>query len=138
MTIDASAFLSAQTVARQIGQAAEARQSYAMIRIGDGKALTMAQGAVRSLAFVAGHSFLREAGVLIPDLTARGRVVDAVRHADLVGVALRRDLPNFGPLTEEAFNYFGLRPGNLCDCCINYALQGEGLLVPSLGANGSF
>ena len=132
MTIDPGCFLSPAAVARSIAVASEAHNPFALIRIGDGEALTLAQDTVRSLAYVAGHGFLRAAGVIVPDLLARDRVATAARLAEIVGVAARRDLPDFAPLTEEAFAFFGLRPRQLCDCCINYALQAEGLLVPLL------
>lgn len=132
MRIDASAFLPPAAVARMIAAAGRAGRPFSLIRVGDGEALALAQGTVRSLAYVAGHAFLREAGVIVPDLRARQGVRYAVHHADVVGVAARRDLPDFAPLTEEAFTHFGLNPLRLCDCCINYALQAEGLLIPLL------
>ena len=132
MRIDPALFLPPAVVAEMIATACGERRPFAMIRIGDGEALTLAQGTVRSFAYVAGRGFLREAGVIVPDVTARERVAFAVRHADLVGVASRRDLPDFAPLTEEVFTYLHLAPLRLCDCCINYALQAEGLLVPIL------
>jgi len=119
-------------VANLIAAASNARRPFALIRLGDGEALTLAQYSVRPLPYIAGHAFLREAGVIVPDLRARERVLAAVRHADVVGVAVRRDLPDFAPLTEEAFTHFSLHPARLCDCCINYALQAEEMLVPLL------
>ena len=132
MRIDPALFLPPAAVAEMIAAACRMRRPFAMIRIGDGEALTLAQGAVRSFAYVAGKGFLREAGVIVPDPAAREKVAFAVRHADLVGVASRRDLPDFAPLTEEVFTRLNLAPLRLCDCCINYALQAEGLLVPLL------
>jgi hypothetical protein len=130
--------MSTRAVAALIRDAFRTRRSFALVRIGDGEALTMAQGTVRSPEDVAGRAFLRHAGVTAPDLLARDRVVEAVRRADLVGVAVRRDLPDFAPLTEEVFAYYGLRPSRLCDCCVNYALQGEGLLQPLLAGQRLF
>lgn len=132
MRIDPALFLPPAVVAGMIAAACRDGRPFSMIRIGDGEALTLAQGTVRTFAYVAGRGFLREAGVMVPDVTARERVAFAVRHADLVGVASRRDLPDFAPLTEEVFNYLHLTPLRLCDCCINYALQAEGLLIPLL------
>ena len=132
MRIDESAFLPPVAVARMIAAASRAGRPFSLVRVGDGEALTLAQGTVRSPAYVAEHHFLREAGVIVPDPRAQEGVRYAVRHADVVGVAARRDLPDFAPLTEEAFSYFGLNPVHLCDCCINYALQAEGLLIPLL------
>lgn len=132
MRIDESAFLPPVAVAGMIAAAGRAGRPFSLVRVGDGEALTLAQGTVRSLAYVGGHHFLREAGVIVPDQHAREGVRYAVRHADVVGVAARRDQPDFAPLTEEAFAYFGLNPSLLCDCCINYALQAEGLLIPLL------
>ena len=132
MKIDPDAFLPASAVAGRIKAAIQARRPLALVRIGDGEALTMAQGTVCSVSYVAGQGFLREAGVVVPDFVARARVADAVRQADIVGVAARRDLPNFAPLTEAVFTHLGLNPRCVCDCCINYALQGQGLLIPLL------
>jgi len=132
MKIDESLFLPPAMVAELIAEAAGRKSPFSMIRIGDGEALTMAQDTVRSAAYVREHGFLRDAGVILPDKAARLMVVEAVRRADLVGVAARRDLPDFAPLTEEVLAYHGLRPAKLCDCCINYALQGQGLLIPLL------
>lgn len=132
MKIDPNAFLPPPVIAAHIQGALQVRKPLALIRIGDGEALTLSQGTVCSVSYVASQGFLREAGVMVPDFTARARVADAVRLADFVGVAARRDLPNFAPLTEAAFAYLGLHPRRLCDCCINYALQGHGLLIPLL------
>ncbi|MGE5529350.1 MAG: GT-D fold domain-containing glycosyltransferase [Patescibacteria group bacterium] len=138
MRIDPASFLATREVADLITRACEARKPFALIRLGDGEALALAQGSVRTLAQVASYAFLREAGVIVPDLRARDLVAAAVRLADVVGVAARRDPPEFAPLTEEAFAYFNLQPRLLCDCCVNYALQGEGLLVPLLAGRRLF
>ncbi|NLG83998.1 MAG: hypothetical protein GX493_05180 [Firmicutes bacterium] len=138
MRIDPRLFLPPPAVAEAIAAVAQNRQPFALIRIGDGEALTLAQGTVRPWAYVAAKGFLRTAGVIVPDRAARERVAFAVRHADVVGVAARRDLPDFAPLTEEVFRYFGLAPRRICDCCINYALQESGLLVPLLAGRRLF
>lgn len=138
MRIDPAAFMPPAAVARTIAAALAAGRPLSLIRIGDGEALTMAQGTVRSIAYVKSRGFLRHAGVVVPDLRARELVVRAVRRADIVGVASRRDLPDFAPLTEKVFDCYRLVPARICDCCINYHLQAEGLLIPLLRAKRLF
>lgn len=132
MRIDPGSFLPAAAVAGAISAAMAEGRPFALIRLGDGEALTLAQGTVLTPAQVAARGFLRQAGVIVPDFRARDRVVEAVRRADLVGLADRRDLPDFAPLTERVLDFHGLRPERICHCCINYALQDEGRLIPLL------
>lgn len=128
--IHPQAFLSPQAVSDQIRMALNAGLPFSMVRIGDGEALAMAQETVLPIKTIQAHRFLRYAGLIPPDLRARDELVASVLRADLVGLPDRWDLPNFSPLVERVMAAYRIQPRNTCNCCINYQLHQNGLLLP--------
>ncbi|CAM4013681.1 Succinyl-CoA synthetase [Cohnella lubricantis] len=106
------------------------RQPYALVRLGDGELLTMAQDIVLPADEVrkAGH-FLSYAGVDVPDLRARDEVAAAFRIASRIGVPLSRR-PHYQPLLFALWNAFGIQAEELplTFSTINYALYEQGYL----------
>ncbi|TCL60271.1 hypothetical protein EDC14_103624 [Hydrogenispora ethanolica] len=132
MRIDPSHFLSPESVARNIREALELKRPFALVRVGDGEALAMAQDTVLPLDEIKKQGFLRYAGISVPDLKARDELLTMLPRADLVGLPQRWDLPYFAPLVEQILERHNLALRNVCDCCINYALHQAGLLLPLL------
>lgn len=105
-------------------------QPLSLIRLGDGELLTLAQRAGLSDREIRkSGKFLSYAGVTIPDLAARDLLVEAVRHASIVGVPKSRR-PHFQPLMRSAFSAHGIALDELqlTESTINYSLYDSGLL----------
>jgi hypothetical protein len=132
MPIEPKNFLTTEEVAAKIQEALQTKRPFSLVRIGDGEALTMAQDALLPIAEIEKQSFLRYAGILVPDRLARDELLSLLSKASLVGLPQRWDLPYFSPLVERVLDYHQIHLQNTCDCCINYFLVQTGLLIPLL------
>ena len=130
MRIDTNRFLTSEVIAQRIQAALDQKRPFAMVRLGDGEALAMAQQTVLSLEEIKKQQFLRYAGITVPDLKARDELVAMLPRADLVGLPQRWDLPYFSPLVEKVLDHYGIVLRDICDCCSNYFLHQSGILMP--------
>ncbi len=127
---EALPILDEQDVAFRIRRALEAHRALSLIRMGDGEALTLAQGRVLSPEEVlARGAFLPHHGVPIPDFAIRDQLVAAVREADLLGIPLSRN-PNYQPIFARALAAANVRlsPQRLTHSLVNYTLWKTGVL----------
>lgn len=99
------------------------KKPFALVRIGDGENFILAQNSIhtvdeliRMYNVVAGDGY---SGIAIPNLTARDRLVDAVRKADVVGVLNQTDCYCWYPMTERIFKHYNLCPPDTCYAFIN-------------------
>ncbi|WP_317978669.1 GT-D fold domain-containing protein [Paenibacillus glycanilyticus] len=114
--------------------AMEEKQPLSIVRLGDGELLTMAQEIVMPVDQVRREGkFLEYAGVKVPDLEIRNRLVEAVTGADIVGIPRTR-MPNYQLLVSPVFQAYGLllREKQWTDSLINYSLCTAGCLLPIL------
>ncbi|WP_127495215.1 GT-D fold domain-containing protein [Paenibacillus glycanilyticus] len=114
--------------------AMEEKRPLSVVRLGDGELLTMAQEIVMPVDQVRREGkFLEYAGVKVPDLDIRNRLVEAVNGADIVGIPRTR-MPNYQLLVSPVFQAFGLslREKQWTDSLINYSLCTAGCLLPIL------
>ncbi len=122
--------LTPEQLGGQILHALDTRTPMSLVRLGDGELLTLAQGAVLSIAQVQEQgSFLGYAGVEIPDYDARDQLVQSVRKATVVGIPKLR-VRNYQPLAFEVFRAHGInhRELVLTDSLINYYLYQAGFV----------
>ncbi|WP_435163286.1 GT-D fold domain-containing protein [Paenibacillus glycanilyticus] len=115
-------------------QAMEEKRPLSIVRLGDGELLTMAQEIVMPVDQVRREGkFLEYAGVKVPDLEIRNRLVEAVTGADIVGIPRTR-MPNYQLLVSPVFQAYGLslREKQWTDSLINYSLCTAGCLLPIL------
>ncbi|MBP3962014.1 succinyl-CoA synthetase [Paenibacillus sp. DLE-14] len=114
----------------EMEQAIHERRPCAVVRLGDGELLTLAQDAVYDTATIQREgTFLPYAGVNPPDLLARDQLLHAIRHAHVVGVPLARR-KHFHPLLHPVFRAHHLDPATLrmTNSTVNYGLSQTGLL----------
>lgn len=125
--------ITAEAVQNRILESLNSRSPLALVRLGDGELLTLAQDLVLPIEQVKaeGH-FLPYAGVEIPDLEARDQLMASLRRAQLVGVPSIRK-KNYQPLAFEIFRAMGLtyREMPLTNSLVNFHLYEQGRL-PSL------
>ncbi|TYP69844.1 GT-D fold domain-containing glycosyltransferase [Paenibacillus methanolicus] len=117
-------------VYEELTHAIESKQPYALVRLGDGELLTLAQDTVYDAEAIRREGrFLPYAGVTPPDLAARDLVAMAVRQANRVGVPVSRR-KHFQLLLHPVLRHHGIDPAGLrlTSSTINYALQQSGLL----------
>jgi len=121
--------LTPNEVIERINLAFNRGKGLSLIRLGDGEALALAQEAVLPWEEIQKRSFLPYAGLRRPNLQARDQLVQCIKAADIVGVAMN-ELPDFTPLLEKVFEAHGLLPGEmtLTNACINYFLMENALL----------
>ncbi|MBX5476253.1 MAG: aminoglycoside phosphotransferase family protein [Clostridia bacterium] len=115
-------------VAYRIRRALDARRPLSLIRLGDGEALTLAQGLVLSPDEAARRlPLLAETKVVSPSFGARDALLRAIGEADLIGVPLAR-LENFQPLLAQALDEAGVRlpRDRLTNSVVNYQLRDHG------------
>jgi len=106
------------------------RRGFALLRLGDGELLTLAQQTVLTDAevrLVGGH-FLSYAGVQLPDYSARDQLAQAVHEADGVGIPTRRG-PTFQLLFLQLARVYGWPVEKIwfTSSVINYALESTDL-----------
>ncbi len=114
----------------EMEQAMHERRPCAVVRLGDGELLTLAQDVVYDTATVQREgTFLPYAGVVPPDLHARDQLAEAIRQAHFVGVPQSRR-KHYHPLLHPACrgNHLNLAALRLTSSTINYGLQQAGLL----------
>ncbi|MFC4099615.1 GT-D fold domain-containing protein [Paenibacillus xanthanilyticus] len=117
-------------VYEELTHAIESKQPYALVRLGDGELLTLAQDTVFDAETIRREGrFLPYAGVTPPDLAARDLVAMAVRQANRVGVPVARR-KHFQLLLHPVLRHHGIDPAGLrlTSSTINYGLQQSGLL----------
>ncbi len=122
--------LDERDVAFRIGRAIADHRPLSLIRMGDGEALSIAQGLVLSPEEVLARGpFLPHHGVPIPDFAVRDQLLAAVREADLVGIPLSRTA-NYQPLLASALAAANVQldPRKLTHSLVNYTLWKTGLL----------
>ncbi len=122
--------LGTAAVYEELERMLEEKQPYALVRLGDGELLTMAQDTVLPSDEVRRQGyFLAYAGVDAPDLRARDELAASVRLASLVGVPQSRQ-PFFQPLLFAVWNAYGIRPETLklTSSTVNYSLHEQGYL----------
>lgn len=131
---ESTPILDVRDVGWRIRRALELHRPLSLIRMGDGEALVMAQGAVLTPEQVLERGpFLVHTGVAVPDYRARRELLEAFERADLVGIPLSR-AENFQPLFAEVLADAGLRPdpSRLTHSLVNYELWKQGVIQPLL------
>ena len=127
-------------VAHLIQEAHRNQSGFALIRRGDGELLTLAQDNVLTISEViaAGGHFLPYAGVNVPDLQARDRVLSAVFAADLVGVPESQHV-HFQPLFQRIAKYYHipLQAILFTSSLVNYDLETSTNIYQELLAEGN-
>ncbi|ANE48779.1 hypothetical protein SY83_07210 [Paenibacillus swuensis] len=121
-------------IAEELRAAMDEHRPYAIVRLGDGELLTMAQDVLMPAHDVLkAGPFLAYAGVAIPDSSARELLVQAVSQADRVGIPQSRH-PHFQKLMFPVFraHHLDFRSMPLTLSTINYQLYEMGLLLPLL------
>jgi len=129
MRIEEAHLMTANEVMGRIVDAYKNGKKLSIVRLGDGEALTLAQEIVLPIEEVKKREFLSYAGLQVPDLKARNEVVEAIKRADIVGVALN-DTPDFTPLLNKSFEAHQIKLDelSLTNACINYfILEGDRL-----------
>lgn len=118
-------------VAARLTEALAQRRGLALVRLGDGEALTLAQEVVLPIPEILDRGpFLSYAGVTVPDLAARDALARAILRSDIVGVPTAA-APNYWPLLQTALAAHGINLASLAltTSVINYALHSEGHLA---------
>ncbi len=114
-------------VALRVKIALKEKRGFALIRLGDGELLTLAQGTALTEQEVAtaGH-FLGYAGVYVPDWFTRDQLERAVRIADIVGIPRVRRT-TFQILFHDLARYYDwpLQEMRLASSVINYELDAQ-------------
>ncbi|HEX7057452.1 MAG TPA: GT-D fold domain-containing glycosyltransferase [Bacilli bacterium] len=91
-----------QAVYERLQTALSSHRPFSLVRLGDGELLVLAQEKALPIEEVLKRGeFLPQAGVRVPDLSARDLVAQAVAKANMVGVPANR-LPNFLLLLSPA------------------------------------
>ncbi|MFC4810924.1 GT-D fold domain-containing glycosyltransferase [Paenibacillus sp. GCM10023250] len=106
------------------------RRPCAVVRLGDGELLTLAQEIVHDAETIRREGgFLPYAGVRPPDLRARDELAAAIRQAHIVGVPLSRR-KHFQPLLHPVLRGHQIPPESLrmTHSAVNYSLHETGLL----------
>lgn len=127
----ASRLLTPAQVAARLARALAGREGLAVVRLGDGEALCLAQETVLPIPEVRARGpFLPYAGLVVPDLEARDRLARAILAADIVGVPTS-EAPNYRPLLQTALQAHGIDPDRLTltTSLVNYALRSQGHLA---------
>ncbi len=110
-TLNAKTYLSKYKIVSMIKEAVEKETPLSLVRIGDGENIVMAQEKVLSLEWISKNVAWRNdhnyCGIVLPNLEARDRCMQAVRNADLVGVFAG------DKLTERIFKAFKITPKNI-------------------------
>ncbi|MGG4146088.1 GT-D fold domain-containing glycosyltransferase [Paenibacillus algorifonticola] len=122
--------LTAEQVAGKLLEALEQRKPLSVVRLGDGELLTLAQESVLPTEQIRQEGgFLEYAGVKVPDIAARDRLLAAVKRADIVGIPKLRQ-PNYQRLATAVFQSYGIdfRSKVLTDSLVNYRLFQDGHL----------
>ncbi|ANY69759.1 hypothetical protein BBD42_27135 [Paenibacillus sp. BIHB 4019] len=122
--------LTAEQVAGRLLEALEQRKPLSVVRLGDGELLTLAQESVLPTEQIRQEGgFLEYAGVKVPDIAARDRLLAAVKRADIVGIPKLRQ-PNYQRLATDVFQSYGIdfRSKVLTDSLVNYRLYQDGHL----------
>lgn len=123
--------LSPLEVATVLEEALRAGRGLALVRLGDGEALTLAHELVITTTEAQERGpFLPYAGVRLPDPGVRDRLARAVRAADVLGVTTGSS-ENYAPLLQASLVAHGidLTSRLVTDACINYSLHSEGHLA---------
>ena len=120
--------LSPTEIYKSIDEALRKKNCLSIIRLGDGEAITLAQGLCKSKDELNEYDFLEYAGLNPPDYDARNRLANAILEADIVGVPTSL-LPDFQPLLIKALemNKIDITQLILTNASINYTLFKEKL-----------
>jgi len=127
--------LGVENVFEELDGALKEQRPYSFIRLGDGELLTLAQEAVLPVSEIqTASSFLRYAGIVLPDFRARDELANSVRSASLVGVPVSRK-PHFQPLLFQTLRVHGIACSDLklTTSTMNYALHEHGYMQKLLG-----
>lgn len=119
--------MNTQEVTARMREAMDGKQPLAVVRLGDGELLTMAQDVLMGVEQVREEGpFLPYAGVNLPDYDTRDRLMEALGGPTIVGIPLLR-VPNFQPLAMALFRARGIdyRSLALTHSTINYAMYLE-------------
>ncbi|WP_240546092.1 GT-D fold domain-containing glycosyltransferase [Paenibacillus artemisiicola] len=122
--------LDVSEVYEEMEAAIRERRPCAVVRLGDGELLTLAQDAVHDMETIRREGgFLPYAGVHPPDLRARDELAAAIRQAHIVGVPLSRR-KHFQPLLHPVLRAHRIPPESLrmTHSAVNYSLHQTGLL----------
>lgn len=128
MVISDKDFLSMEQVLQKIKEAAENRQPFSLVRIGDGENLVLAQDSVWTVGQVITHTWGSYAvnprnskGITLPNLAIRDQMVSSLKKATIAGILPNNDrrigAPDSikRPLTNKVFSYFDIKPQAVCD-----------------------
>ncbi len=129
MEIVEQKLLSPNEVMEKIEEAYIKKQKLSVVRLGDGEALTLAQSIVMPFSEIQKREFLPYAGLQVPNLKARDELLEAIKKADIVGVAMN-ELEDFTPLLNKCFHAhkIDVEEMTLTNACINYFLLENDML----------
>ena len=118
--------LSELEVLRQIHKALRLKKPFSLVRIGDGENIALSQGKFLSNEEIEKTYWVRQGkrtkgkGVSLPSLPLRDQMLDGIRKANLVGICRAQNDEVAAPskfkrsLTNKIFDYYKLKPANLC------------------------
>jgi hypothetical protein len=107
------------------------KRPFSLVRIGDGENIVLAQNVllrpkeVLKTYWVKQSDTGRGKGITLPNLNLRNKMVKAIRLADLVGICRQKNDEVSVPsrykreMTNKLFDYFHLKPSNLCYVFVN-------------------
>ncbi len=116
-----------------VKEAVEKKIPFSLVRIGDGENLILAQDSVMPINELLQRGWAKAAnegkkGVTLPNLKLRDMMIDSIKKADVVGIPFWHNDPILAdqlvkrPLTEAIFNYFDIRPTQMCHTFVNRVL----------------
>ncbi|GAX92003.1 GT-D fold domain-containing glycosyltransferase [Effusibacillus lacus] len=123
--------LKTEEVIEIIDQAIRAKKPFSLVRVGDGENLVLAQQHVMPIKRVIRTRWGRRSrttktkGIRLPNTTARDRMIEAIKRADLVGIPdyndgeLKAPQKYLRPLTNKCFKAYGIRPKRVCHTLVN-------------------
>lgn len=123
-------YLLIPSVMRRIQYALQHKRAFSLVRIGDGENIVLAQKTVWPLRKVlkepwAIRSKRGHKGLVLPNLTIRRKLVQAIRKASIVGILPYHDTTIKAPsyvkrkLTDQVFRYYHIQPKLICHACVN-------------------
>lgn len=95
---------------------------FSLVRVGDAENQVMAQGSIYTKEQINNIWWAKNenwTGVILPNYKARDRLVASVKTADIVGVLHQSEEYEWKNLSEEVFEYFDIKPRQLCYAFIN-------------------
>lgn len=119
-------FKTTEWVYNRIIKSIRKKQGLSLIRIGDGETRTLAHNDLITMEEI--PHWLRYAGVNLPDVTVKRRLIMSINRADIIGLPVE-DNYYFKPLMIKSIKKYNLRLATICSNRINYHLFRQGYLL---------